>query len=170
MHLVCCSSLLLLRLYKTPTREKFCHSNAMKLVRSIQEGAFCGFSSPVKLREKILNFVVKYRENCMFCRAQVIISGKTLHISWRYSTFLKSSQQRRWSSAISWRQNNGKMAERDRSHVISVLQSLKKKFFWRRRPDRELFLPCPGSAPGQIWLKHLNVSAGPLALYPFQVS
>ena len=81
--------------------------------------------SPVKLREKMLNFVVKYCENCMFCRAQVIICGKTSHISWRHSTFLKSSRQERWSSAISWRQNKGKMAERDRSHVIAVLQSLK---------------------------------------------
>ena len=81
--------------------------------------------SPVKLREKMLNFVVKYCENCMFCGAQVIIRGKTSHISWRHSTFLKSSRQRRGSSAISWRQNNGKMAERDRSHVIAVLQSLK---------------------------------------------
>ena len=26
---------------------------------------------------------------------------------------------------MSWRQNNGKMAERDRSHVIAVLQNLK---------------------------------------------
>ena len=72
----------------------------------------------------MLNFVIKYCENCMFCRAQVIIRGKTSHISWRHSIFLKSSRQRRWSSAISWRQNNGKMAERDRSHVIAVLQSL----------------------------------------------
>ena len=80
--------------------------------------------SPVKLREKMLNFVVKYCKNCMFCRAQVIIHRKTSHISWRHSTFLESSRQRRWSSAISWRQNNGKMAERDRSHVIAVLQRL----------------------------------------------
>ena len=56
--------------------------------------------SPVKLREKMLNFIVKYCENCMFCRAQVIIRGKTSHISWRHSTFLESSRQRRWSSAI----------------------------------------------------------------------
>ena len=81
--------------------------------------------SPVKFREKMLNFVVKYCENCMFCRAQVIIRGKTSHISWRHSTFLESSRQRQWSSAISWHQNNGKMAERDRSHVIVVLQCLK---------------------------------------------
>ena len=83
--------------------------------------------SPVKLREKMLNFVVKYCENCMFCRAQVIIRGKTSHISWRHSTFLESSRQRRWSSAISWRQNNGKMAERDWSHLIAVLQRLKSR-------------------------------------------
>ena len=81
--------------------------------------------SPVKLREKMLNFVVKYCENCMFCRAQVIIRGKTSHISWLHSTFLESSRQRRRSSAISWRQNNGKMAERDWSHMIAVLQRLK---------------------------------------------
>ena len=80
--------------------------------------------SPVRLRKKILNFVVKYCENCMFCRAQVIIRRKTSHISWRHSTFLESSRQTRWSSAISWRQNNGKMAERDQSHVIAVLQRL----------------------------------------------
>ena len=81
--------------------------------------------SPVKLREKMLNFVVKYCENCMFCRAQVIVRGKTSPISWHHSTFLKTSRQRQWSSARSWRQNNGKMSERDRSHVIAVLQSLK---------------------------------------------
>ena len=81
--------------------------------------------SPVKLREKMINFIIKCCENCMFCRAQVIIRGKTSHISWRHSTFPESSRQRRWSSAISWRQNNGKMAEGDRSHVIAVLQRLK---------------------------------------------
>ena len=47
--------------------------------------------SPVKLREKMLNFVVKYCENCMFCRAQVIIRWKTSHISWRHSTFLEQN-------------------------------------------------------------------------------
>ena len=67
--------------------------------------------SQVQWREKMLNFIVKYCENCMFCRAQVIIRGKTSHISWRHSAFLKSLRQRRWSLAISWRQNNGKMAE-----------------------------------------------------------
>ena len=72
----------------------------------------------------MLNSVVIYCENCMFWRAQVIIRGKTSHISWRHSTFLESLWQRRWSSAISWRQNNGKMAENDRSHVIAVLQRL----------------------------------------------
>ena len=60
----------------------------------------------------------------MFYRAQVIIQGKTSHISWRRSTFLKSSWQRRWSSTISWRQSNGKIAERDRSHVIAATWSL----------------------------------------------
>ena len=79
---------------------------------------------PVKLREKMFNFFIKYCENSMFCRAQVIIPGKTSHISWRHSTFVKSLRQRRWNSVISWLQNNGKMAERDRSHVIAVLQSL----------------------------------------------
>ena len=63
----------------------------------------------------------------MFCRALVIIRGKTSHISWRHSTFLESPRQRRWSSAISWRQNHSKIAERDRSHVIAVLQRLKRQ-------------------------------------------
>ena len=69
----------------------------------------------------------------MFCRAQVIIRGNTSHFSWRHSTFIESSRQRRWSSAISWRQNNGKMAERDRSHVITVLQSLKFLFIYSNK-------------------------------------
>ena len=31
-------------------------------------------------------------------------------------------------------------------------------------------LPCPGSAPGQIWTKHLYACARPWALHPYQVS
>ena len=34
----------ILKLYKTPSREKFSHSNALKLVRYIQEGTYSGLT------------------------------------------------------------------------------------------------------------------------------
>ena len=37
-------------------------------------------------------------------------------------------------------------------------------------PPRWPILPRPGSAPGQIWPKHLYACAGPWALHPYQVS
>ena len=47
-----------------------------------------------------------------------------------------------------------------------------EEVFWRRGtpPPPWHILPCPGSAPGQIWPKHLYACAGPWALHPYQVS
>ena len=73
----------------------------------------------------MLNYGVKWCKNCTFCSALAQFRGKTSCIPWRHSSILKSSRQRWGRSAMSWRQNNGKMAEKDRSHVIAVLQSLK---------------------------------------------
>ena len=42
--------------------------------------------------------------------------------------------------------------------------SLKKGTPW------DLFLPCPGSAPGRIWPKNNNTCEGPWVLHPNQVS
>ena len=46
---------------------------------------------------------------------------------------------------------------------------------WRRSllkkgTPRDLFLPRPGSAPGQIWPKNNNTCKGPWVLHPYQVS
>ena len=45
--------------------------------------------------------------------------------SWRHNSFSQGFAAKVEMLAISWRQNNGKMAERDRSHVIDVWQHLK---------------------------------------------
>ena len=45
--------------------------------------------------------------------------------------FLKCLRQKWGCSAISLRQNNGTMAERDRGHVIGVLQNLKRRLMWK---------------------------------------
>ena len=37
-------------------------------------------------------------------------------------------------------------------------------------PPRDLYLPCPGSAPGRIWPKNNNTCKGPWVLHPYQVS
>ena len=44
-----------------------------------------------------------------------------------------------------------------------------EEVFWRS-PPRWPILPHPGSAPGQIWPKHLYACAGPWALHTYQVS
>ena len=43
---------------------------------------------------------------------------------------------------------------------VAVAFWAKKQLFLRWGPP-DLFLPCPGSAPGQIWPKHLNAYTGP---------
>ena len=54
------------------------------------------------------------------------------------------------------------------------LQGWKTRFTGIRWPGEppppDLFLPCPWSAPGQIWSKQLNAYAGPWALHPYKVS
>ena len=77
----------------------------------------------------MLNYGVKWCKNFTFCSALAQFRGKTSCIPLRHSSILKSSRQRWGRSAMSWRQNNGKMAEKDRSHVIAVLQSL-KEYCW----------------------------------------
>ena len=76
--------------------------------------------SPVKLREKISNFIVKWWKNCKFCRTWAQLRGKTSCISWRHNSISQVFAAKAGKLAIPWRQNNGKMAERDRSHVIGV--------------------------------------------------
>ena len=83
--------------------------------------------SLVKLREKILNFTVKLWKNYKFCRALAKFRGKTSCISWCHSSFSQVFAAKVEMLELSWRQNNGKMAERDRSHVIDVWQHLKGK-------------------------------------------
>ena len=80
--------------------------------------------SPVKLREKISNFTLKLWKNYKFCRALAQFRGKTSCISWRHNSCSQVFAAKVEMLAISWRQNNGKMAERDRSHVIAVWQHL----------------------------------------------
>ena len=80
--------------------------------------------SPVKLREKILNFTVKLWKNCKFCRALAQFHGKTSCIPWRHNSFSQVFAAKVEMLAISWRQNNDKMAQRARSHVIDVWQHL----------------------------------------------
>ena len=41
---------------------------------------------PIKLREKILNFIVKWGENCKFCSALAQFRRKTSCISWRQNS------------------------------------------------------------------------------------
>ena len=81
--------------------------------------------SPVKVREKILNFTVILWKNYKFCRALAQFRGKTSCMSCRHITFSQVFATKVEMLAISWRQNNGKMTERDRSHVIDVWQSFK---------------------------------------------
>ena len=80
--------------------------------------------SPVKLREKILNFTVKLRKNYKFCRALAQFCGKTSCISWRHNGFSQVFAATVEMLAILGRLNNGKMDERNRSHVILNLKLL----------------------------------------------
>ena len=52
---------------------------------------------------------------------------------------------------------------------VAVAFRSEEEVFWRRGPPWPI-LPRPGSAPGQIWPKHLYACAGPWALHPYQVS
>ena len=56
--------------------------------------------------------------------------------------------------------------------VACSLQVWRRSFFKKGTPPPPPwpFLPRPGSAPGQIWPKHLYACAGPWALHPYQVS
>ena len=62
--------------------------------------------SPVKLREKISNFIVKWLKNCKICRELTQFRGKTSCISWRHNSISQvSSRQRRGS----WRYHDVKI-------------------------------------------------------------
>ena len=52
-------------------------------------------------------------------------------------------------------------------HCSLVVWRRKKKFF---KGPHNIFLPCPRSAPWQIWPQHLKACALPWALHPYQVS
>ena len=80
--------------------------------------------SQVEIREKISNFIVKWWKNCKFCRALALFRGKMSCISWRHNSISQVFAAKAGKLSIPWRQNNGKMAEKDRSHMIAVLQSL----------------------------------------------
>ena len=45
-----------------------------------------------------------------------------------------------------------------------------RRSFLMKGIPRDLFLPCPGSAPGRIWPKNNNTCKGPWVLHPHQVS
>ena len=54
---------------------------------------------------------------------------------------------------------------------VAVAFRTEEEVFGRRGPPTPWpILPRPGSAPGQIWQKHLYACAGPWALHPYQVS
>ena len=52
---------------------------------------------------------------------------------------------------------------------VAVAFRSEEEVFWRRGPPWPI-LPRPGSAPGQIWPKHLYACAGLWTLHPYQVS
>ena len=45
-----------------------------------------------------------------------------------------------------------------------------RRSFLKKGTPLDLFLPCPGSAPEQIWPKNNNTCKGPWVLHPYQVS
>ena len=45
-----------------------------------------------------------------------------------------------------------------------------RRSFLKKGTPRDLFWPCPGSAPGWIWPKNNNTCKGPWVLHPYQVS
>ena len=45
-----------------------------------------------------------------------------------------------------------------------------KRSSLKKGTPRDLFWPCPGSAPGRIWPKNNNTCKGPWVLHPYQVS
>ena len=83
--------------------------------------------SQVKLKENIFNFIVKWWKNCKFCRALAQFWGKMSCISWRHNSLSQVFTAEVGMLAITWHQNNGKMADKDQSHVIGVRQNLKRK-------------------------------------------
>ena len=94
-----------------------CRYASQAIQKPLVESLFCVLinrikksESPVKLREKILNFTVKLWKNYKFCRVLAQFRGKTSCMSWRHNSFSQVFPAKVEMLAISWRQNNGKMA------------------------------------------------------------
>ena len=111
-------------LYNSLQRKIWSFKSYLKL---LIESLFCVLrnrikksESPFELREKILNFIVKWWKNCKFWRALAQFRGKMSCISWRHNSISQVFAAKVGKLAIPWRQNNGKMAKRDRRWLWKI--------------------------------------------------